>query len=339
MTVLRPRALGADLRRRSRRRPGGRRDERQTPSSDHRDDSGRHWAAHYRARLRVTDTLIVLTSVAAAFVIRFGPYDVLPSLGQFPTGYAAISLVIVSAWLIALGVGHTRDPRVIGMGLTEYKYVAGASTLAFGLLAIAFLVGQVDIARGFFLVALPIGAVGLIGSRWIWRRWLLHQRRFDHYLSRALVVGNPEDIEYVTAQIRRNSGAAYTVVGAVPDVPGLDTIAVAGARLPVIGDLAGISEAASRLNVDTVIVAGQPRGGSRFIRNLGWALEGTATDLVLASRLTDVAGPRIHFRPWRAFRSSTWRSRSSRAASTCSSGCWMSRSPASRCSCWPFPCW
>jgi exopolysaccharide biosynthesis polyprenyl glycosylphosphotransferase len=49
--------------------------------------------------------------------------------------------------------------------------------------------------------------------------------------------------------------------------------------------------------VDTVIVAGQPRGGSRYIRDLGWALEGTATDLVLASRLTDVAGPRIHFRP------------------------------------------
>jgi exopolysaccharide biosynthesis polyprenyl glycosylphosphotransferase len=58
-----------------------------------------------------------------------------------------------------------------------------------------------------------------------------------------------------------------------------------------------VTEAASRLGADTVIVAGQPRGGSRYIRNLGWALEGTATDLVLASRLTDVAGPRIHFRP------------------------------------------
>jgi exopolysaccharide biosynthesis polyprenyl glycosylphosphotransferase len=46
-----------------------------------------------------------------------------------------------------------------------------------------------------------------------------------------------------------------------------------------------------------VIVAGQPHGGSQFIRNLGWELEGTATELVLASRLTDVAGPRIHFRP------------------------------------------
>ena len=30
---------------------------------------------------------------------------------------------------------------------------------------------------------------------------------------------------------------------------------------------------------------------------MGWELEGTSTELVLSSRLTDVAGPRIHFRP------------------------------------------
>jgi len=299
MTVIRPRTLVGGLPRHTRRAlrapdPGS--NAAGAPGARRRSES-QTWARHYRSRLRVTDTIFVILSIATAFVVRFGPDDVATNVAGFPLAYLSISVVIAGAWMIGLSAGHTRDPRVVGMGLTEYKRVAGASALTFGILAIVFLVAKVDIARGYFVLALPIGAVGLIGSRWLWRQWLLRQRRFDHYLSRALVVGSADDIEYVTAQIRQKSGAAYNVVGAAVDEPGLTSIAVGGENLPVVADLTDITKAASWLNADTVIVAGQPRGGSRFIRNLGWALEGTATELVLASRLTDVAGPRIHFRP------------------------------------------
>jgi exopolysaccharide biosynthesis polyprenyl glycosylphosphotransferase len=46
-----------------------------------------------------------------------------------------------------------------------------------------------------------------------------------------------------------------------------------------------------------VIVAGDLPGGSATIRRLGWELENSNTELILVSRLTDVAGPRIHLRP------------------------------------------
>ena len=48
---------------------------------------------------------------------------------------------------------------------------------------------------------------------------------------------------------------------------------------------------------DAVIVAGPLPGGSKYIRELDVKLEATGTELVLASRLTNVAGPRIHWRP------------------------------------------
>jgi exopolysaccharide biosynthesis polyprenyl glycosylphosphotransferase len=64
-----------------------------------------------------------------------------------------------------------------------------------------------------------------------------------------------------------------------------------------VADLAHVADAVAAMGVDTVIVAGQPSGGSQYIRNLGWELEATTAELVLSSRLTDVAGPRIHFRP------------------------------------------
>jgi len=296
MTVIRPRAL-------TDRRHGGRRSFRSPQPAPEITAAAivggprRSWAQSYLLRLRITDTLIVLGAIATAFVIRFGPDDVATNVSGFPVPYLTISVLIAAAWSIALSAGHTRDARICGMGLTEYRRVAGASALTFGVLAIVFLVGKVDVARGYFILALPIGMVALITSRWMWRRWLFAQRRFDHYLSRAIVVGDPDDVGYVAGQIRAKSGAAYHVVGVAVDDPERDSVTVLGEQLPVVAGMGNITEAASRLNVDTVIVAGQPRGGSRFIRNLGWALEGTATDLVLASRLTDVAGPRIHFRP------------------------------------------
>lgn len=295
MTVIRPRQLAGDLSAPS-RWSLDRLTEAAAATGPH-SPSGRSWAHAYLTRLRITDTLIIVAAIGTAFLIRFGPDDIATNLSGFPLQYLAISIAIAVCWTVALSAAHTRDPRIMGLGVTEYRRVASASALTFGVLAIVFLVAKVDIARGYFVLALPIGAVALVGSRWMWRRWLIGQRRYDHYLSRALVIGAADDVEYVAGQIRDKSGAAYQVVGAAVDDPQLDSIRVKGESVPVVGGLADVTAAAGRLRADTVIVAGQPRGGSRFIRDLGWALEGTATELVLASRLTDVAGPRIHFRP------------------------------------------
>jgi exopolysaccharide biosynthesis polyprenyl glycosylphosphotransferase len=46
-----------------------------------------------------------------------------------------------------------------------------------------------------------------------------------------------------------------------------------------------------------VIIAGSLPGGNDAIRRLGWELENAQVELILMSRLTDVAGPRIHMRP------------------------------------------
>jgi exopolysaccharide biosynthesis polyprenyl glycosylphosphotransferase len=48
---------------------------------------------------------------------------------------------------------------------------------------------------------------------------------------------------------------------------------------------------------DSVIIAGPLPGGNKFIRELGWKLEESSAELILAATLTNVAGPRIHWRP------------------------------------------
>ena len=51
------------------------------------------------------------------------------------------------------------------------------------------------------------------------------------------------------------------------------------------------------VGADTIIVASQPDDDPDFIKRLSWQLEGTAAELILSSRLVDVAGPRISLRP------------------------------------------
>ena len=246
-------------------------------------------------RLQVSDTVIVAGVVLAALAAGM-PWT---TAGRTPTPLdtAAVPAVIAGTWLLALAVGHTRDPRVLGVGASEYKRVATASAFAFGMLAILFLLLRIDFAQEYFALALPIGLAALVLERRLWRKWLLRQRAFGHYLTRAIVVGRRDDVEYVVAQIAGSSGAAYRVVGAaVDDAPGGE-LTVGERRIPVVARRDGVATAAASVNADAVIVAGQPDEGGEFVRQLGWDLEGTAAELVLSSRLTDVAGPRIHFRP------------------------------------------
>ncbi|KGJ79336.1 polyprenyl glycosylphosphotransferase [Cryobacterium roopkundense] len=263
--------------------------------------SGAVWARRYRARLLASDALVVTAALTIALFARFGIDGASTPIGPLHTEYWVISAVIGATWLTSLGALRTRDSRVIGMGVTEYKRVFNASAITFGLLAITFLIFQVDIARSYFILAFPLGAVVLTLERWLWRKWLSKQRRFGHYLSRVLVVGQRDDVEYVITQISGESAVAYYVVGAVLDDAD-STVRVSGMDagdhvVPVLADFDNVADTVGALGVNIVIVAGQPSGGAPFIRSLGWELENTAAELVLSSRLTDVAGPRIHFRP------------------------------------------
>ncbi|MDH6238266.1 sugar transferase [Cryobacterium sp. CG_9.6] len=263
--------------------------------------SGREWARKYRLKLVITDVAMVSAALSVALIARFGFDEASTPLGSFHVDYWVISAIIGATWIASLSATRTRDPRILGMGSTEYKRVVNASAITFGLLAITFLIFQVDIARSFFILAFPVGVTVLTLERWLWRRWLARQRRFGHYLSRVLVVGQRDDVEYVISQLHAHSGIAYCVVGvALDSAEGSSRpteITVDHRTVPIVTNLENVADTVCVLGVNTVIVAGQPSGGAQYVRSLGWELENTNAELVLSSRLTDVAGPRIHFRP------------------------------------------
>ncbi|MCU1545692.1 MAG: polyprenyl glycosylphosphotransferase, partial [Homoserinimonas sp.] len=255
------------------------------------------WARRYRVYLRFSDSLIIAAAVLLAPIARVPGSSAAPLNFTGSQPYWAISILMILVWFVSLSVYHTRDGRIVGVGAEEYKGVVHASMLVFGLFFVAITLLRSDVALAQFAAALPLGVVGLTVSRWVWRKWLTLQRQAGRYLSRAIVVGGTDDVSYVISQMDRNPGAAYRIVGAALDQNDGGVLHVNGREVPVVCDLDTVTEAARQLRVDTVIVSGQPGNRGQYVRDLSWELEGTAAELVLANRLTNVAGPRIHFRP------------------------------------------
>lgn len=254
------------------------------------------WERRYVRRLRVTDAAIVVLATALTPVLQLSL--VAPELlRNDPWIVARIPAVTAVFWLLVLAAFHTRDRAITGSGATEYKRVAHASGLTFGILAIAFVVFQWQGIRAQLIIAAPIGLLALLIGRWSWRRWLHRQRRFGHYVSRTLVVGSRDDVEYVIRTLQRDGQLGYLVVGTTIADSDEKAISVGGLSYDAVGSIDEVARTASDLGADSIIIASRPDTDPDFIKRLSWQIEGTAAELILSSRLADVAGPRISLRP------------------------------------------
>ncbi|WP_338080082.1 sugar transferase [Antrihabitans stalactiti] len=262
------------------------------------------WQTEYIRRLRLTDALVVCGAVAAAQLVRFGGltevHDRLAWSSRFDIGYTAVSLTLAGVWIAFLAIFNTRSARVIGSGPEEYRRIASSTFKLFGLLAIVSLVLRVDFARGYLAIALPLGLLGLMVSRQVWRKHAVAMRRRGKYQTSVLVVGGRDSAKTMTTAFARDNGAGYRVVGVCTpsrragDKP---TFEVAGLEIPIIDDAISVVDAVKMTGADTVAVAATERLGHKGIRDLAWELEPLGVDLVVAPGVLDIAGQRIEVRP------------------------------------------
>jgi exopolysaccharide biosynthesis polyprenyl glycosylphosphotransferase len=249
-------------------------------------------------RLRATDFAVVIAAVMLAQLAKFGPPGESIQASTFEFSYEFLSVILAFAWCLSLLAYKTADAKVLGLGADEYRRSFAATLRVFGSLAIIAMVFQIDIARSYLALSFPVGAIGLVGSRWLWRKWLTKKRRERLYSSRVLVVGAADDIDRVVRRLDQLPEAGYHVVGAaLLDGPATGSLNIAGHVVDVVGPPETIVSAVLRANADAVVVAGQTQPRFTYIRDLGWALEEIRAELIVASELTNIAGPRIHVRP------------------------------------------
>ncbi len=258
------------------------------------------WQSVYVRRLFWTDSIVVVLAVLSAQVVRFGHENML-TMGPISTlSYSMLSVGLAVAWLAALRVFRTRSRRVIGAGYDEYQRVVSAALWLFGFVAIVALVFRLELARGYLAIALPTGLAGLLISRLMWRKVVARKRSRGEYATSVLVVGGVRAVRHLGRTFERKFTDGYRVVGVcVPAYSGSvgETIDVDGRQVPIFGDEHSVVEALELSGADTVAVTATETLGPEGIKDLVWQLEPLDADLVVATGVVDVAGPRLEMRP------------------------------------------
>jgi exopolysaccharide biosynthesis polyprenyl glycosylphosphotransferase len=238
------------------------------------------------------DALCAAVAGAAAYFLRFGPDGAAAS----PASVRVLALLPL-VWVGAMLAARSYEERYLWLGPEEFRRVFSAAVLllaAFG--TVAWLV-QLDVARGFIGGALPLATAMTLVQRYAHRRWLHRERAHGHYQQTTLLVGHRNAVAALDRQIASEAYHGYRVIGCCLPFEQKNFVADAFNGIPVLGGLDDVAKVVAQYEVDTVAVLPCPEFDGPALRRLGWDLEQTRAELLLAPAVTDVVGPRVSIRP------------------------------------------
>ncbi|WP_436892073.1 sugar transferase [Nocardiopsis dassonvillei] len=253
----------------------------------------RPWTHTYVAGLLVLDLVAALGAGLIGATVRF--HDALAAATTAP--YLWFSLVLPPLWCLVVSLSGGYARRFLGVGTEEYRRVATAGlALAAGTAIVAYAV-KFDLARGYVLVTLPIVLLATLALRYARRKALHRRRRAGECMNGVVVVGHRVAAGELIRRFRDEIYHGMRVVGVcLPDrEAGRGPAEVEGC--PVLGSFAGAADAAALVGADTVAVLACPEMDGVELRRLAWRLEKSDTELIVASALMEVAGPRTTIRP------------------------------------------
>ena len=264
-------------------------------------------AAQYRRRLRITDAIVVLASVFAVqwfwlggreaqLVLAPNPND--PA--QYTVPYWVVSLALALVWLLMLRLAGATDEHFTGAGPREYARVARASAATLGLAVLAAYLLRTEIARGYLLIAIPVGTLALLVGRWLWRQWLVHERKHDRALTRVVLLGTLASAIDIARDLDRAHSHGFEVVGIIlahtKEAPKPDRLDLFGREIPVLADDLRVVDRMRALDASMVIVSGHQVHDPTWLRKISWNLDPDVHRLVLAPGMLDVSQQRLALR-------------------------------------------
>lgn len=287
MTIDSPIATVAATIPQQRTRPGLPPTGSTAPDSQPHSPAGR-WQASYQRRVRVTDLVVIGSAVLLSQLVTA---ETRSAVGIVEASLVSVGLI--GLWFAAVGINGARDRKVLGAGAGEYRRIIQASLYLFGAIAIVGFLADLEHVRRYLAIALPLGLVGLMGTRWVWRLLLREYRRFGSHLHRVVLAGGGPGVREMADRFGSRQYLGFELAGVC--VPAGDGADFDG--LPTSHDPDDLAAFARQVGADLVAVTAHDFVGPARIRSLGWSLEGSGVQLALAPSLTDVAGPRIHVKP------------------------------------------
>jgi exopolysaccharide biosynthesis polyprenyl glycosylphosphotransferase len=247
----------------------------------------RRWMRRYVASLAAIDAFAAIVAAVTAYLVRFSDQE---------TGYLAFSLAFPVLWVGAVGLARAYETPVLGLGSEEFQRVGQAFvglTAAVGFFSYAT---KAEVARGYVVLALPMAVTLCLLGRYAARKRLHALRRHGQCMHDVIAVGGEHSVVDLVTQLRQEKYSGMRVVGACLAAGHGYQLELLG--IPLLGNLDGVADAVKLVGADTVAVTSSGDIDPVRLRRLAWELEGTDTDLVVAPGLMEVAGPRLHIRPF-----------------------------------------
>ncbi len=210
--------------------------------------------------------------------------------------WAAFSLY----WLVMLGLHRSRDPRLMGAGVEEYRRVLRATFNIFGLVTISSVLVKYPISRFTLGLLLAVGLVALWANRAVTRAWLNRRRARGELTFKVVVLGGDAAALNLAENFSGDIALGYRVVGVC--VPGYvgppgTSIEVAERPIPILGSEEDIVTAVLKSGADTVAVTATEHLGPNKMRELTWRLGELGVNLLVAPGVFDVDQTRVRTRP------------------------------------------
>jgi exopolysaccharide biosynthesis polyprenyl glycosylphosphotransferase len=253
------------------------------------------WENRYAQVLVLVDCAIIYAALLGALALRFGRHTNVAAGHNANISYSIVTSLLGFLWLLMLGGHRAYEPRFLGSGVEEYRRVFLSCFRLGSIVAIASYGLKLEIARGFVGVALPAGTAALLVSRYTIRKYVHRGRDHGRFSHRLVIAGDRPQVIELVRRIRREAAAGYQIVGVA--LPQRGRMVVDGEPVPVLGTLDSLPGVLADARADSVAVTASSSMTGAALRRLGWQLEGTGIDLVVAPALADVAGPRISIRP------------------------------------------
>jgi exopolysaccharide biosynthesis polyprenyl glycosylphosphotransferase len=247
------------------------------------------WVRSYTVALIAVET--VMAAVAGVAVLlsrdtRIDPRSVLL--------WAALALVV--AWPVLLGSTGAYAERAYGTGSDEYRRVARAGFLLLAVASFSSYAAALDLSRALVMVAIPVLTGATLLGRYAARARLRGLRAQGQCTKKVVVVGRGVAVLELVTRLQRERYAGLEVVAAA--VTPADRVRVAELSGVPVGGLDDVLLLAESYDADTIAVTSASETAAQYLRQLSWQLEGTGIELLVAPGLIEVAGPRLHIRPF-----------------------------------------
>ena len=237
------------------------------------------WKPNLRKNIAIVDLMTLILTLVLILSLRF-PETWRGGLTNYEIRNIFLAFLVLVSWLFFLWFNGSRDTNILGFGADEYKKLTNATLYSFTFVAFISYIFKLEISRLFVLSVFPFGLLALFIVRRILRKRLLRARNQGRYLSRVLLlhsgVSDPVEQRLALAQ-----HAGFNIVHKILTAENFKF------------DVKEIVSEVKSNNCDQIMVGQSAVISAAELRKLGWALEQTNIDLIVAPAVTEIAGPRL----------------------------------------------